>query len=152
MTPTTREFIAALGRLLLEIAGEAAPAATPATAEDCSAVAPTQEEPKPHGLKGFKRPLRTVTCVVCGAEFQSGASRAKYCDKCRHEAQMEKLYRLNVRKAAGEPPAPQPAAPAVPDGMVRCERMHATIAASVCGTRGECQGKKDGRLCEHLPK
>ena len=98
-------------------------------------------------------PLREKVCEVCGKMFQTGSHKAQYCPECRSArrlamyAAMDDRLRPAAKAAAPSAPAPAPQTAET----VHCETMHATIPASMCGTRGECQGKKGGKLCEHLP-
>ena len=148
MTTTTRDFIAALGRLLLEIAGEdaPAPAPAPAPAEPKPAAAPEEKPADPQPKRRYSMPPRKEidwVCQDCGATFKTKSKLAKRCPACRYKNSIGKLGKLTAKNAGVTQPAP------VPDGKIRCERMHATIPATMCGTREECHGNP---LCPHLPK
>ena len=170
MTDTTRDFIRALGRLLLEIAGEE----QTATVDNPSTVAPNQEpQPAPAvvpqvvpavvPMKGspdkrkFKRPIREHVCIVCGRRFMASGPRPLICPNCSLLRQnknpnfLAAYAEAKARLAAGEdPPLQVPAAPtrddpsqvqpAIPEGKIRCERMHATISPEDCGGREYCEG------------
>ena len=139
MTDNMRQLLSDLGRLLLEIAGDGAVGKT-------STPAAAQEQPP---RERAPRKERDLSCVRCGAAFTAKTTLARYCPDCKAEIQRAKLAKFMPADPEGQPPTPAPAAKQMPNGKVRCERMHATISATMCGTRGECQGKP---LCPHLPK
>ena len=136
MTSDMKQLCATIGRALLALAGEQAQE--------------PQAEPEQRQKRRYPpRPVHTNTCIVCGAEYQTSSPRAELCPHCRilrtnrNRAFME-VYRK--AKLGTQEPKPQSVLP--PAEKVRCERMHATIPAAMCGTRGECQGKP---LCKNLP-
>ena len=126
MTSDMKQLCATIGRALLAIAGEQA-----------------QEQQAEPDRRHYKLPERDKACSICGATFKARGNRAKYCPACAARIQLDKLRALeNRRKAAKTQHEPE-----LPAYVVRCERMHATIPAALCGTREECQGKP---LCPHL--
>lgn len=137
MTSDMKTLCATIGRALLALAGEAEPQ--------------PQAEPEPKQKRRYPpRPVRTAACIVCGAEYQTSSPRAEICPHCRIlRTNRNRAFMEAYRKAKLGLQEPEPQPEAQPSGgMVRCERMHATIPATICGTRGECQGKP---LCPNLP-
>lgn len=135
MTSDIKILCATIGRALLALAGEVELQAAQEPAQEAAA-------PEKKRKSGYTLPEHPVICSVCGANFMGRGNRVKYCPACAHQIQLDKLRSLAGRKAAAlaqQPPS---------GGMVRCERMHATIPATMCGTRGECQGKP---TCPNLP-
>ena len=144
MTSDMKQLCATIGRALLALAGEQAQE--------------PQVEPEQKAKGRYPpRPVRTATCIVCGAEYQTSSARAELCPHCRilrtnrNRAFMEAYKKA---KLGTQEPVPQDVPPLVnflsnqpPAEKVRCERMHAWISPVICGTRGECQGKP---LCPHL--
>ncbi len=148
MNEDMKKLLATIGRALITLAGDEAAAAqtTPA--------APEQPNPR----KGYKKKERQSTCMDCGITFITRSALTKRCPICAREHQLSKVRALAAkekaeRQAAKAETAAKPSqsspAPTPKQDTVRCERMHATIPASMCGTRGECQGKP---TCPNLPK
>ena len=132
MTDDMKALCAAIGHALLAFSNEDAPA--------------PPQEPEPQKRKrrsGYTLPEHPVTCAVCGKQFLGRGNRVKYCPACARQIQIDKVCQLVARKTAT-----QVQQPPVGD-VVRCERMHATIPATMCGTRGECKGRP---LCPNLPE
>ena len=137
MTDDMKALCATIGHALLTFAGENAPA--------------PQQEPEKPKKRYAQRPVRAAACIVCGAEYQTSSARAELCPHCRilrtnkNRAFLEQYRRakLGIQSPDQEPQPEQPS------GMVRCDRMHATIPATMCGTRGECMGYP---LCPNLPQ
>ena len=143
MTSDMKTLCATIGRALLALAGEQAQE--------------PQAEPEQKQKRRYPpRPVHTAACIVCGAEYQTSSPRAELCPHCRilrtnrNRAFMEQYRRakLGIQEPLNPPPLVEFLLNPPPAEKVRCERMHATIPAALCGTRGECQGKP---LCPHLP-
>jgi len=141
MTDDMKQLCAAIGHALLVLAGEDAQ--------------PKPEKPKRQG----QRPIKELTCIVCGAAFKTQSPRAMLCPHCRilrtngNRQFLEAFSAAKRRQDTQEQPQDTPPLvsflldPPPPD-KIRCERMHATIPATMCGTRGECKGKP---TCKNLP-
>ena len=144
-----RKVAAVVGEILLDIAGE-----KPATTEKNTAVVP-QVVPQLKGSpdkRKFKRPQKEYTCIVCGVNFCASGPKPLVCPHCSILRQnknpnfMAAYAAAKAKLAAGDKSSPTSPAPAVPEGKIRCERMHATIPASMCDTREECRG------CSHADR
>lgn len=136
MNQDMKTLCATIGRALLAIAGEQEPQ--------------PQAEPEQKAKRRYPpRPSHTNACIVCGAEYQTSSARAELCPHCRIlRTNRNRAFMEAYRKAKLGTQEPVPQEAPHPAGIVRCERMHATIPADLCGTREECQGKP---LCPHLP-
>ncbi len=147
MNEELKKLLATIGRALITLAGDEAAAVQ-------EMPVPTEDMEGRQRKKPVWRKFRDMTCVRCGTVFQAKTSLAKYCDGCKaaiQKAKLNKFIKNYVREAEAHAPMPEVAPQPQPKtaDMVRCERMHATIPATMCGTRGECQGKP---LCPNLPK
>ena len=145
MNQDMKQLCATIGRALLTLAGEQAQE--------------PQAEPEQKAKRKYPpRPVRTATCIVCGAEYQASSARAELCPHCRIlRTNRNRAFMEAYRKAklGMQEPEPQDIPPLVefllnppPAEKIRCDRMHAWITPDICGTRGECQGKP---LCPNLP-
>ena len=136
MNQDMKQLCATIGRALLAIAGEQAQE--------------PQAEPEQKAKRRYPpRPVRTAACIVCGAEYKTSSARAELCPHCRIlRTNRNRAFMEAYRKAKLGIQEPVPQEVPQPAGIVRCERMHATIPAALCGTREECQGKP---LCPNLP-
>ena len=142
MTDDFRQLLAAIGRCLIAIAGEDAPAQAPAPAAPAAQASaepdPQTEKPEdPQPKRRYVMPPRPEfdwVCQDCGATFRTKSKLAKRCPTCRYKNSIGKLDKLTAKKTGVPQAAP------VADGKIRCERMHATIPAAMCGTREECRG------------
>ena len=141
MTQDMKQLCATIGRALLAIAGEQAQE--------------PQAEPEQKQKRRYPpRPVRTATCIVCGAEYQTSSARAELCPHCRllrtnrNRAFMEQYRRAKLGIQEPEQQETQQLVNQPPAEKIRCERMHAWISPVICGTRGECQGKP---LCPNMP-
>ena len=141
MNEDLRQLILAFGRCLISLAGEApapvqaSPAAAPEPPADPEEKPADPEPPKRKHVMPPRKEIDWV-CQDCGATFKTKSKLAKRCPKCRYLNSMGKLGKLTAKKTGVPQPAP------VADGKIRCERMHATIPADICGTREECRGCK----------
>jgi hypothetical protein len=60
---------------------------------------------------------RVIRCAVCGGEFETRFPRAKWCDRCRPEAQRRALRPRPVRIVHSVPTSPAPAVTIRPAGF-----------------------------------
>ena len=135
MNEDLRQLILAFGRCLISLAGE-----ENAPVQTMPAAAPA---PKRKYVMPPRKEIDWI-CQDCDATFKTKSKLAKRCPKCRYVNSIGKLGKLTAKKNGEPQPAP------VADGKIRCERMHATIPATMCGTREECRGCKVAGSCARI--